>query len=168
MGEKNMLKNENKTESVNFMLGSGIFFLPYIFSWFLLRKNHSYSKTAKIISFSWMLLVLLVIFVPKPPPTPEQIESSAIQNQKNADTAKTPNRNPLESLQSSYMGSISETVAKDMIDQYNMVKRSGDVMQSCLRAGMVAEAYLQGKNEEKWKEWKALAKPDCKRAGMPM
>ncbi|OCG02869.1 hypothetical protein [Gilliamella sp. wkB112] len=36
----------------------GIIFLPYIFSWFTLKKG--YSKTSKIISFTWMFLSILL------------------------------------------------------------------------------------------------------------
>jgi hypothetical protein len=37
----------------------GILFLPYIFSWFTLRAG--YSKTARILSFAWMIVVLNIV-----------------------------------------------------------------------------------------------------------
>jgi hypothetical protein len=45
--------------SVGFLLGVGIFFLPYIFAWFTLRKG--YSTLARVVSFGWMALVVLFV-----------------------------------------------------------------------------------------------------------
>lgn len=42
---------------VGAMLGIGIFVLPWIFAWFLLRKG--YSRTARFVAFGWMIAVLL-------------------------------------------------------------------------------------------------------------
>lgn len=53
--------NTSSTKSVGILLGIGIFFMPYIFSWFTLQKG--YSSVVKIVSLSWMGLVLL-IYVP--------------------------------------------------------------------------------------------------------
>jgi hypothetical protein len=44
-------------EKISLMLCIGIFFMPYIFSWFTL--NGRYGKKAKVISFIWMAFVLL-------------------------------------------------------------------------------------------------------------
>ncbi len=49
----------NKTEEtrkVSILLAIGIFFMPYIFSWFTLRKGHS--ALAKIVSLSWLIIVI--------------------------------------------------------------------------------------------------------------
>ncbi|WP_425285927.1 DUF4236 domain-containing protein [Acinetobacter baumannii] len=45
--------------SVSFLLGFGIFWMPYIFAWFTLRSG--YSSTARWISFIWMIFVLLIV-----------------------------------------------------------------------------------------------------------
>lgn len=45
--------------SVSFLLGFGIFWMPYIFAWFTLRSG--YSSTARWLSFIWMVFVLLVV-----------------------------------------------------------------------------------------------------------
>lgn len=45
--------------SVSFLLGFGIFWMPYIFAWFTLRSG--YSSTARWISFIWMVFVLLIV-----------------------------------------------------------------------------------------------------------
>lgn len=48
-----------RVRSVGILLGIGIFLMPLIFAWFTLRKGHK--KKAKIISFSWLVLSLLII-----------------------------------------------------------------------------------------------------------
>ncbi|WP_180644437.1 hypothetical protein [Acinetobacter bereziniae] len=52
---------ENKKLPV--LLIIGIILLPLIFAWFTLKKG--YSKTAKIVSFGWLLLAI-VVFVTVP------------------------------------------------------------------------------------------------------
>lgn len=49
---------------VSILLGIGIFIMPYIFSWFTLRKG--YSNLARIISFSWLIILFtLPLIAPK-------------------------------------------------------------------------------------------------------
>lgn len=62
---------------------------------------------------------------------------------------------------------INAKVTKDAVDQYEIAKRGGDKMDTCIHAGMATAAYLQAKNEPEYKRWKAIQKKDCKRAGMP-
>ncbi|MCB0377856.1 MAG: hypothetical protein KDD33_05125 [Bdellovibrionales bacterium] len=50
------IKKENGPRSVGLLLGIGIFFLPYLFSWFTLRKGHT--TKAKVLSFGWLALLL--------------------------------------------------------------------------------------------------------------
>ncbi|MDP3870431.1 Ltp family lipoprotein [Phenylobacterium sp.] len=45
------------TRKVGAALGIGIFILPWIFAWFLLRRG--YSNTARLIAFGWMLTIVL-------------------------------------------------------------------------------------------------------------
>lgn len=49
----------NQNKKVSGMLGVGIFFMPYIFSWLTLRDG--YGKNTKIVSFVWMIIVLLIV-----------------------------------------------------------------------------------------------------------
>jgi len=51
--------NVEQPRAVSFPLGLGIFFMPYIFSWFTLRKG--YTTKAKVISFGWLFVLLLPI-----------------------------------------------------------------------------------------------------------
>ena len=54
--------NEINSRKVSFILGLGILFFPIIFSWFTLRKG--YSKLAKIVSFSWLIITLIFTMYP--------------------------------------------------------------------------------------------------------
>ena len=45
--------------SVGILLGIGILFIPLIFAWFTLRKGHT--TKAKIISFVWLVLSLVIV-----------------------------------------------------------------------------------------------------------
>lgn len=48
---------------VGFWLGLGIFLLPIVFAWFLLRDGHT--KRARIIGFAWLALVALGALTPR-------------------------------------------------------------------------------------------------------
>lgn len=50
--------NNIQPKKVSIPLAIGIFAIPLIFSWFTLQKG--YSKTAKIVSFSWLVLIILL------------------------------------------------------------------------------------------------------------
>lgn len=50
--------NNIQSKKVSIPLAIGIFAIPLIFSWFTLQKG--YSKTAKIISFGWLFLTILL------------------------------------------------------------------------------------------------------------
>ena len=48
----------NFERKVSILLGIGIFIMPYIFAWFTLREG--YSKSARFISFGWLLFLVFV------------------------------------------------------------------------------------------------------------
>lgn len=64
------------------------------------------------------------------------------------------------------MDSTYDKVSSDMVAQYDIAKKQGDPIQTCVQAGMVSAAYLQAKDEAKYNEWKAIEKTDCKAAGI--
>ncbi|HEM7785384.1 TPA: hypothetical protein U2L20_001748 [Acinetobacter baumannii] len=47
-------------KKVSIPLAIGIFIIPLIFAWFTLRKG--YSNTARILSFGWLILAIVVYF----------------------------------------------------------------------------------------------------------
>lgn len=57
--------------------------------------------------------------------------------------------------------------AKDQIEVYEIAKKNGDNMQTCTQAMVIAQMFLQAKDEDSWKDWKAKEKEDCKAAGLP-
>lgn len=67
----------------------------------------------------------------------------------------------------SSMADISNKVADDAVAQYEMAKRQGDPIQTCVQAGFVSAAWLQAKNEARYQAAKATEGADCARAGMP-
>ena len=73
----------------------------------------------------------------------------------------------LEQQTANRMDDIYKKVASDAVDQYNITKRNGTAIDTCVHAGLVSAAYLQGKDEANYKIWKATEAADCKAAGMP-
>lgn len=63
-------------------------------------------------------------------------------------------------------GGMQATVASGAVDQYEIAKRGGDKVDRCVRAGIVAAAYLQAKDEANYATWKQTEKADCKAAGV--
>ena len=74
-----------------------------------------------------------------------------------AQAAKT--RNP--------MAEIERQVAEDAEQQYEMVSRHGSQIDRCAYAGMVSAAYLQAKDEWKYRHWKLVERTECRKAGIP-
>ena len=53
---------------VGFLLGIGIFLIPFIFVWFLLRKGHS--NVSRAIGFGWLAVLVIISMIPKAPEQP--------------------------------------------------------------------------------------------------
>lgn len=66
------------------------------------------------------------------------------------------------------MQGVTNQVANDMVEQYNIAKQQGDKIQTCVQAGIVSAAYLQAKDQPNYNQWKATQKQDCRKAGVPM
>lgn len=62
---------------------------------------------------------------------------------------------------------IQDKVASDSVRQYEIASRSGNAIDVCVQAGMVAAAYLQAKDEANYQTWKRIESTDCARAGLP-
>lgn len=74
----------------------------------------------------------------------------------------------LEKQAASNMADINSQVAADSVKQYEISKRNGNLVETCVQAGMVVAAYLQAKDEAQHKSWQQVQAADCKKAGMPM
>ena len=70
--------------------------------------------------------------------------------------------------QSSATDYIMDSGAKEQIKVYEIAKKNGAKMEACTQAMAIAALFLQAKNEESWKEWKAKEKEDCEEAGIPV
>jgi hypothetical protein len=73
----------------------------------------------------------------------------------------------LAGVQADSLPDIHQQAINDSITQYGMTQRSGTPIDVCLRAGLVAEAYLQANQETGYKQWKITQHRDCLRAGVP-
>jgi hypothetical protein len=62
---------------------------------------------------------------------------------------------------------IYSKVVSDSIQEYEIVKRSGNKIDICVHSGFVAAAYLQAKDETGYRQWKDIESADCTEAGMP-
>jgi len=65
------------------------------------------------------------------------------------------------------VGGVEKSVASDAVDQYDIAKRHGSPMDICVQAGLVSAAFLQAKDEDKYKVWKAKEQQECAAAGLP-
>ena len=65
------------------------------------------------------------------------------------------------------MDDIYGQVVEDSVAQYEIAKRQGDPIQTCVQAGLVSAAYLQAQDESNYNTWKAIEQADCTRAGLP-
>lgn len=59
-------------------------------------------------------------------------------------------------------------VALDAEEQYRIAKDNGTAIDAYTHASMVCAAWLQAKDEAKYKEWKAIEREEAARAGMPV
>ena len=64
------------------------------------------------------------------------------------------------------MSDITNKVAAEAVDQYQIAKRGNDPIQTCVQAGMVVAAFLQAKDEASFQKWQAIEKVDCAAAGV--
>lgn len=64
-------------------------------------------------------------------------------------------------------GGLENKVADDAVKEYEIAKRHGTKMDVCVHAGLVSAAYLQAKDENKYREWKVIEAGDCSAAGVP-
>jgi hypothetical protein len=74
----------------------------------------------------------------------------------------------IEKHAASQMAGIEQQVAIDSVAQYEIAKRGGNLMETCVHAGMVVGAYVQAKDEPNHEKWLKIQSEDCKKAGMPM
>jgi hypothetical protein len=58
-------------------------------------------------------------------------------------------------------------VAGDFEQQYADAKLYGSAVDRCVRAGLVAEGYLQARDSDNYGKWKAIERTDCEAAGIP-
>ncbi|OQW95050.1 MAG: hypothetical protein BWK79_03690 [Beggiatoa sp. IS2] len=60
---------------------------------------------------------------------------------------------------------INNQVAIDAVNQYNIAKQHGDLIQICVQAGLVTAAYLQAQDTINYGRWKDIEMVDCTNSG---
>lgn len=65
------------------------------------------------------------------------------------------------------MDDIYSKVAADAEAQYNIARRQGDPIATCVHAGLVAAAHIQAQDEVRYRRWKDHEADDCQKAGVP-
>lgn len=65
------------------------------------------------------------------------------------------------------MDDIYKQVADDAVAQYQITKQSGNPIDQCVHAGLVAAAFLQAQDQGNYARWKAIENVDCAAAGVP-
>ena len=65
------------------------------------------------------------------------------------------------------MGGIYRQVVADSINQYKITLDSGNSIDICVHAGMVAASYLQAQDSINYAKWKQRERVDCDGAGVP-
>lgn len=61
---------------------------------------------------------------------------------------------------------LHRRVCDDAVKQYEIVKRNGSPIDTCVHAGVAAAAFLQAKDEASYAEWKKTESADCAKAGI--
>lgn len=102
------------------------------------------------------LFILIGLFIPKS------------HNSDAGATSSNPIDEAIHDQANEEMSHIENQVAKDAEEQYNIALRQGDKMQIAVQASMVAQAYLQAKDEANYKKWKDIEKKANKEAGLDM
>jgi hypothetical protein len=66
-----------------------------------------------------------------------------------------------------FAGGLEHHVANDVQKQYEIAVKSGNLMDAYVHAGLVAEVYLQAKDEDNYKKWKQIQNEAGVRVGLP-
>lgn len=64
------------------------------------------------------------------------------------------------------MNEANATVAADFESQYFTVQQNGTMVDRCVRAGLVADGYLQANDNANYAKWMKVRTSDCKAAGI--
>ena len=97
----------------------------------------------KVVAAFFIVIVIMTIFIliGLPEPSPEAVQES--------------------------VDNLYSQVAEDTVKQYDQVKIHGTMIERCVRAGLVAEGYLQAQDNANFAKWKGIEEIDCSKAGMP-
>lgn len=69
------INNNTGIKTVSPLLGIGIFILPIVFSWVTLKRG--YSIKSRVLSFVWLILILVISFLPTQNDNPPTVSSAS-------------------------------------------------------------------------------------------
>lgn len=58
---------------------------------------------------------------------------------------------------------VSEQILKESVNRYEIVKNSGNTMDTCIQAGIVKSALLAAQDETGYLKWETIEKSDCEK-----
>lgn len=150
-------RGKAKPRPVGIPLALGIAFLPIVFAWFTLRAG--YSTTARILSFGWLVLTMIAVA--------SAGGSEGTSTTSGSTDDRTFSQFATDALVAPQMNAITDKVARDSVDQYEIARSGGDPTEICVRAGLVTAAFVQAKDQPNYLKWKAIERTDCAAAGLP-
>jgi len=128
---------EQQQRKVGVGLFLGVFFLPFIFAWFLLRKGHS--TLARVLGFSW--LVIPFALAGMAPPSDTQVASSDGVKTSPAQAATQEPKRVEEYSASQVLAAYEDnTVAADMLFKGKRAKVTGVV--SDINTDFMGDPYV--------------------------
>lgn len=74
----------------------------------------------------------------------------------------------IEKQTATAVADVQQSIAADITQQYEIVKRQGSATDICMHANIVASSYLGAKDEVNYGKWKQIARSDCKVAGIKL
>jgi hypothetical protein len=108
------------SRNVSFLLGLGILFFPYIFSWFTLRAG--YTTFSRVVSFAWLALALIILFA-----SPSSNSNSASTNQAEPSTLVSSQEQPVQETQEAAPApSAIQVSAQDLFRHYEANEVAAD------------------------------------------
>ena len=128
----------NSEKKLSFKLGLGIFFFPYIFSWFTLKPG--YSRASKIVAFGWLAMVLISFAAGKPP---GNNTTSQYQASSRAPSKEEPINESCETL-SAYFdaeSNLSDLQKEELFKKYKGKKFEWDLRVTDVRSATFGSGY---------------------------
>lgn len=137
------------SRKVGILLGLGILFMPYIFSWFTLRQG--YSKLVRSVSIGWMIFGFLLYFFlgsqnnvsPQAPTSSSSTATQELVNNNDVDTLKDKKLKKKLALKSE---DKLETINVEGLEYYEVTRSKGKIQYYDMSGILVDSPYESSKD----------------------